>query len=259
MKLIKLQKRLLSFFTIVTFSLGMIAPDVMHAASNDSDAKLVASILTNSKAAYGNSKTGFKKFSEQALSTMPASDVKFIQSVLPDLSALPDVSYKNGVITVHAEGQDITVKPINASTGEMLVNGKRFTYKTNQSFKKNFDRLSVLFKSAKVSWTDVLMNQIVPSAHAKKDSKMSDKTKNTLIIAIAALVAVVAVGWFVTSAMKKKDDNKTKVDLANVNASIAANNNETRVELEGLSNADAADQRAHDSGESDDGGDGAVY
>ncbi|NCN40543.1 hypothetical protein GW916_04770 [bacterium] len=230
MKLKGLHKRILSLFTMVTFTLGMLAPDVMQAAqSGDQDMKMVASILNNSKKAYGDQEKGIDLFSETVLSALPKSDIKFVKGVLSNVGALPSAEFKNGAIHLTSGDKQLTVKLVNRATGETLVNGKRFTYHANQSLKSNYDRLFKTVNGSEISWVDALMNIVIPQAHAADEESDSGKKGidwKTIALVVGGIIAVGLVVWWGMTASKEKtkrqeSDNAASVDIAKINASVA--------------------------------------
>ncbi len=252
MKLNGIQKRVLSLFTMVTFTLGMLAPDALRAASApNNDMKLVASILSNSRSAYGNQNDGFSHFSKRVLSELSNADIGYIQTILGNVSKMPEISHKNGELAFSSGETTITIKLVNELTGDVLVNGKRFTYKGDQSFKSNFDRMLKVVNAPTVSWVDVLMNSIIPKAHADSDEDtdssstkkagMSDKLKQTIVVALAALIGVGLLVWWGVKAGQEKTEreanaNNKDIALAEISRGVNQDNNATTVRLSEIKN-----------------------
>lgn len=240
MKLKGIQKRLLSLFTMVTFTLGGFAPQAIQAATAaDQDMKLVVSIVNNSKIAYGKLPDGANVFANKVLEGFPASDVKYIKSVL-NLTQMPKAEFNKGQMTFSLAKKQVTVKTVNQATGEFLVNGKRYTFHKDQSFKSNLDRFLKISDRAEFSWVDALIGLVVPVAHAGDDDAVPGKKKDrsdlwkTIAIGVAAvigiaLIAGVAAYWINSRSDDKRSDNETTVQLAQIARRTEADKNATEI------------------------------
>lgn len=256
MDLSNTQKRIFSLFTIMSFSMGSMAPEILHAAANEHQARQVSTILNGAKQLSSSAET----YTDFVFKNVAESDKKFIASILPDLSEMPNVRSKGNSIFVQNGDEEIEIQLKNVATGKIAINGKDFVWNGDQSFRLNFQRVNNLFIEKKeVSLLESLVNFVLPTAYADDEveaeaESSSDKNSlngNTLAIVIGAVVAVVAVGimLYLNAKNKRKSEERKMAMTNDYNLQMHAQETERQIAL-----ADTDSAASEDSGAESDSG-----
>ncbi|MEO5668462.1 MAG: hypothetical protein ABIR96_10410 [Bdellovibrionota bacterium] len=145
-------------------------------------------------------------------------DTAFVAKSL-NPAEMPGVTVDKAVFVVQVAGADpIKIQPIDMDKGLFKINGFEFTWNDKQSVEENVARIQPLAQAKGFSMNPVqkLWDLVVPSSHA-----LSEKAITTIAIAVASVIVVGLIGYFVYKAHK----NKLKVDevKARLDAGQSAN------------------------------------
>jgi hypothetical protein len=207
----KVWKRIFSFLTIMAYGTTSMVP---HAWANtvQQDLRSVGEIyqITASTYARTQDKSSITKIMAQGYDK---KDLDFVMSNLPESSALPTVSVKNSEFVISQDGfKDVKVRVLDASTGKIQVNGLNFQWNHKQSFKKNADRLLPIVQAEGFSWHKAFLDLLIPSAHAEEEKKkgLSEKSINTIVMAVAAVLVVGLIAVLLYKNAQGKRDSEDK-------------------------------------------------
>jgi hypothetical protein len=199
----KFFKRIASTLTLVAYSTtAFLAPASNAAGFYRPQMKDIAGLYAaaSKQAAKKQDINVFiKAFGEEVFNK---EDSAFVAKSLSPAD-MPTVTVDKAVFVVNVKGADpIKIQPIDLDKGLFKINGLDFTWNEKESVEKNVARIEPLAKAKGFS-LNMIWDLVVPSSHA-----LSEKNINTIAIAIASVVVVGLIGWF----MYKNNKNKLKVE-----------------------------------------------
>jgi hypothetical protein len=211
--------RVASFFTILAYSSTALMAPAAQAAGG-----FYRPLMNDLSGVYGKASAAaakkqdiqvfLKAFGPQYLN---ATDAAFVAKSFSS-AEMPQVSVDKASFVVTAKGSaPLKIQPVDLDKGIFKINGFEFTWNDKETFEQNVARIQPLANAKGFSMGDAVWNLIVPSSHA-----LEEKTINTIVISVAAVIGVALIGYFVYKA------HKNSLKLKEVQARIDGGENPDR-------------------------------